>query len=211
MNMGLPGDTEYPLEVARDSVNIKYTRTDATDMWDPEVQFYYNRNDYWRNDYQNRTNGNMILKEDLYGGKLQNTFTIDYGKITAGIDFGKHDYNTDNYGHNDRRYRKFNTQQVGAFTQGRFEFDNGFSLSTGARYDYSRFADWNDEVFSDSGASVNGTLSYKFNEHIEVLPVLHGPGLATSSVITAMSTPAIMLSIPTRPSAPEGRAIIKRV
>nr|QGV56694.1 vaccine candidate antigen poly T [synthetic construct] len=40
--------------------------------------------------------------------------------------------------------------------------------STGARYDYSRFADWNDEVFSDSGASVNGTLSYKFNEHIEV-------------------------------------------
>ncbi|QGA58803.1 TonB-dependent receptor domain-containing protein [Brucella sp. 2280] len=168
MNMGLPGDTEYPLEVARDSVNIKYTRTDATDMWDPEVQFYYNRNDYWRNDYQNRTNGNMILKEDLYGGKLQNTFTIDYGKITAGIDFGKHDYNTDNYGHNDRRYRKFNTQQVGAFTQGRFEFDNGFSLSTGARYDYSRFADWNDEVFSDSGASVNGTLSYKFNEHIEV-------------------------------------------
>ncbi len=107
MNMGLPGDTEYPLEVARDSVNIKYTRTDATDMWDPEVQFYYNRNDYWRSDYQNRTNGNMILKEDLYGGKLQNTFTIDYGKITAGIDFGKHDYNTDNYGHNDRRYRKF--------------------------------------------------------------------------------------------------------
>lgn len=168
MNMGLPGDSEYPLKVARDSVNIKYTTTDATDWWDPEIQFYYSRNDYWRNDYQNRTNGNMILKEDLYGGKLQNTFTIDYGKITAGVDFGKHDYNTDNYGHNNRRYRKFNTQQIGMFTQGRFEFDNGISISTGARYDYSRFADWDDEVFSDSGASVNGTLSYKFNDHVEV-------------------------------------------
>lgn len=170
MNMGLAGDELHPLEVARDAVNIKYTSTAATDMWDPEVHVYYSQNDYWRTDYQDGTNGNMILNEDLYGGKVQNTFTVDYGKITAGVDFGRHDYHTDNYrdGPNVRRYRDFHTTQVGVFTQGRFEFDNGFGISTGARYDGHRFSDWDDSTFSDSGASVNGTVSYRFNDHVEV-------------------------------------------
>lgn len=168
MNMGLAGDTVHPLEVARDAANLKYTTTAPTDMWDPEVMVYYSENDYWRPNYQNRTNGNMALDEDLFGGKIQNRFTLDNGNITAGVDFGRHGYFTDNYGNNNRRYREFSTLQLGVFAQGRFEFDNGFNLSTGARYDGHRFTDWDDNRFSDSGASVNATLSYKFNDHFEV-------------------------------------------
>jgi len=168
MNMDLAGDELHPLEVARDSVNLKYTSTAPTDLWDPEAMVYFSQNDYWRTNYQARTNGNMILNEDLYGGKIQNTFTVDYGKITAGVDFGQHDYHTDNYGNNDRRYRDFDTRQVGVFAQGRFEFDNGFNVSAGGRYDGHRFTDWDDNVFSDSGASVNATLAYRFNDHVEV-------------------------------------------
>lgn len=168
MNMGLPGDEVHPLEIARDSVNLKYTTTAPTDNWDPEATLYFSQNDYWRTDYQPRTNGNMILNEGLFGGKVQNTFTIDAGKITTGIDFGQHDYHTDNYGNNNRRYRDFSTKQVGVFAQGRFEFDNGLGISTGARYDGHRFTDWDDNEFTDSGASVNATVSYRFNDHIEV-------------------------------------------
>ncbi|WP_411034134.1 TonB-dependent receptor domain-containing protein [Shinella sp. BYT-45] len=168
MNMGLAGDEIHPLKVSRDAVKLSYTSTSPTDMWDPEFMLYYSENDYWRNNYQARTNGNMILNEDLYGGKIQNTFTIDPGKVTAGVDFGRHDYHTDNYGNNNRRYRDFSTTQFGVFTQGRFEFDNGFNVSTGARYDAHRFEDWDDKRFSDSGASVNATVAYRFTDGFEV-------------------------------------------
>lgn len=168
MNMGLTGDEIHPLEVARDAFKLTYTSTNPTEMWDPEFMLYYSENDYWRTNYQARTNGNMILNEDLYGGKIQNTFTIDPGKITAGIDFGRHGYHTDNYGNNNRRYRDFSTTQFGVFTQGRFEFDNGFNVSTGARYDAHRFEDWDNKRFSDSGASVNATVAYKFTDSFEI-------------------------------------------
>jgi len=168
MNLGLSGDELHPLKVSRDSVNLKYTTTEATDYWDPEITVYYTRNDYWRNNYTPRTNGNMNLNEQLFGGKAQNTFTTDYGKITAGFDVGQHNYHTDNYGNNDRRYRDFDTLQMGAFVQGRFEFDNGFKVSTGARLDHHRFTDWDDNVFSGAGASGNITVAYAINEHIEL-------------------------------------------
>lgn len=168
MNMGLSGDELHPLKVARDSVRLNYTSTAPTDMWDPEVMVYYSRNDYWRTNYAARANGNMVLNEDLYGGKVQNTFSIDAGKVTVGMDVGQHDYHTDNYGNNNRRYRDFDTTQVGLYTQGRFEFGNGFKLSTGARYDFYRFDDWDKKRFSDNGASVNATLAYQINDNIEV-------------------------------------------
>ncbi|MDS1135524.1 TonB-dependent receptor domain-containing protein [Nitratireductor indicus] len=168
MNLGLAGDELHPLKIDRESVKLTYTSTNPSDLWDPEVMVYFSQNDYWRDNYQARTNGNMILEEDLMGGKVQNTFVVGPGNVTAGIDFGKHDYHTDNYGNNNRRYRDFSTEQLGAFVQGRFDFDNGFNLSAGARFDGHRFKDWDGNTFSDSGASVNGTLAYRFNDNIEV-------------------------------------------
>lgn len=167
MNLGLADDELHPLEVKRDTVKLTYTSVAPTDQWDPLAQVYFSQNDYWRNNYATRTNGNMHLKEDLFGGKLQNTVTLGAGKITAGVDFAQHDYSTDNYGNNDRRYRDFSTTQIGIYGQGRFEFANGFSLSTGARFDAHRFTDWDGERFSDTGASANATLTYRVNDNLE--------------------------------------------
>ncbi|OCW57385.1 TonB-dependent receptor domain-containing protein [Hoeflea olei] len=167
-NMGLAGDTVHPMEVTRHNIKFSYTSIAPTDMWDPEVMVYFSENDYWRDNYANRTNGNMVLNEDLYGGKVQNTFTLDRGSVTAGIDFGRHDYKTDNYGNQTPRYREFYTEQVGAFVQGRFDFDNGFKISSGARYDFHHFEDWNKEDRSDSGGSVNATVAYAITDNIEV-------------------------------------------
>lgn len=167
-NMGLPGDELHPLKVSRDTVKLSYTSVNPTEMWDPEAVLYLNRYEYWRPNYTTRTNGNAVLKEELFGGKVENTFAVGSGKVTAGVDFGHHDYSTNNYGNNNRQYRNFSTVQLGVYAQGRFEFDNGFNLSTGARYDTHRFTDWNGERFTGSGASVNGTAAYRINDNVEV-------------------------------------------
>ncbi len=181
MNMGLSGDELHPLKIDRETIKLSYTSTSPTANWDPEVMIYLSQQDYWRPDYahpappRGGTNGDMILNEDLFGGKVQNTFDVGIGRITAGVDFGQHDYHIDNYGDYleadgsfGPRYRNFSTSQVGTYVQGRFEFENGVSLSTGLRYDTQRFTDWNGERFSDSGTSANATLSYRVNDNIEV-------------------------------------------
>ncbi len=167
--MDLTGDEVFALKSNRDTVQLRYTSTNPTDNWDPEVSLYLSQFEYWRpNYYPGVTNGNMVLNEDMFGGKVQNTFATQIGSITAGVDFGDHDYKVDNYGNVSPRIRNFSTTQIGVFTQGRFDFNNGVTLSTGFRFDGHRFTDWNGERISDSGASANATIAYRFNESVEV-------------------------------------------
>lgn len=180
MNMDLNGDrTVYPLKVTRDTLALSYRTTAPTDMWDPELRLYRSKAGYWRPNYavgdlaggSDRINGDMVLDRDSFGGVVKNTFTIPQGTVTTGIDFAHDDYRVDNYGDHasaQPRVRNFSTMQVGAFAQARLEFANGFDLSTGLRYDHQRFTDWNNQRFTDNGASANATLSYRFNDTFEV-------------------------------------------
>ncbi|WP_415392349.1 TonB-dependent receptor domain-containing protein [Paracoccus sp. SJTW-4] len=158
----------YPLKVTRSTVSLRYSSTAPTDVWDPEAMLYFARNEYWRNDYATGFNGDMILDSHSVGGVLKNTYTMGQGKITAGLDWAYDDYDIDNYGATNRRLWSIETMQIGAFVQGRFEFDNGIDLSTGLRLDHHRFTDWNGARHTDSGASVNGTVAYEFAEGYEV-------------------------------------------
>ncbi|MFB2532177.1 TonB-dependent receptor domain-containing protein [Paracoccus sp. p3-h83] len=180
MNMDLDRDPEvFPLRSDRETLSLTYRATAPGAVWDPMVRLYHSRNDYWRPNYslgdlaggKGRINGDMILQRDTFGGVVQNTFTLDQGSVTAGVDFAHNDYHLDNYGDHSAaqpRIRNFSTLQAGAFVQGRFAFDNGFDLSTGLRYDHHRFTDWNNARFTDSGASGNATLSYRFSDAVEV-------------------------------------------
>lgn len=170
MNMDLNADKlVFPMKVTRNSVSLKYSSTAPTDAWDPEAMLYVTDNKYDRPDYlPGETNGDMKLKNRTIGGKIQNTYVMGPGNITSGIDWAYNDYDIDNYGDTDRRYWTMETMQLGAYVQGRFEFDNGIDLSAGARVDQQRFTDWNGERRSDTGASVNGTLSYEFADGYEV-------------------------------------------
>ena len=161
----------YPLKVSRDTLTLKYSSTAPTDAWDPEAMVFVSRNKYERPNYatgDRPINGDMNLENQTIGGKLQNTYTLGQGKITAGVDWAYDDYDIDNYGDTDRRYWTMDTMQIGAFVQGRFEFDNGIDLSTGLRLDHHRYTDFNGNRHSDTGASVNGTVSYEFAEGFEV-------------------------------------------
>lgn len=183
MNMDLNRDgAVFPLKVENETLSLTYTSTAPTEMWDPKAKLYIGSSSYWRPNYVTgdlidpatgsaRPNGDMALDRDTFGGVLQNTFTIAQGSITTGIDFADNDYSVNNYGDHSTaqpRIHNFSTRQIGAFVQGRFEFANGFDLSTGMRYDHQRFEDWNNERFTSSGASANATLSYRINDTFEV-------------------------------------------
>ncbi|MDS9466651.1 TonB-dependent receptor [Paracoccus sp. MBLB3053] len=186
MNMDLYGTgidrNTYPLKVTRNTLSLKYSSTAPTDAWDPEAMLYVSRNEYWRNNYvtgdlidpvngSDFPNGDMDLESTTIGGVMKNTYTLGQGRITAGIDWQNDDYRVDNYGdHSATRTRPFNleTTQIGAFVQGRFEFENGIDLSTGLRLDHQRYTDWDNNSYSDTGASVNGTASYEFSDGYEV-------------------------------------------
>ena len=180
MNMDLNGDTTvFPLKVTRDTLSLTYRTTAPTDTWDPELLLYRSAAGYWRPNYAtgdlggggDRINGDMMLDRDSFGGVVKNTFTLPQGTVTAGIDFAHDDYHVDNYGDHSSaqpRVRNFSTLQVGAFAQARVEFDGGFDLSTGLRYDHHRLADWNGARFTDQGASANATLSYRITDAVEL-------------------------------------------
>ena len=183
MNMDLNNDDEvFPLTVESETLSLTYTSTAPTASWDPKAKLYIGSSNYSRPNYvtgdltdpvngSGRPNGDMELDRDYFGGLLQNTFTIDQGTITAGIDFSDNDFSVDNYGDHSTaqpRVHNFSTRQVGAFVQGRLEFDNGIDLSTGMRFDHQRFEDWNNERFTSSGASANATVSYRINQTFEV-------------------------------------------
>lgn len=180
MNMDLNGDaTVFPLKVTRDTLSLTYRTTAPTDVWDPELRLYHSATGYWRPNYAlgdlaggtERINGDMALDRDTFGGVVKNTFTLPQGTVTTGIDFAHDDYRVDNYGDHSTaqpRVRNFSTMQVGTFAQARVEFDNGFDLSSGLRYDHHRFTDWTGERFTDQGASANATLSYRVNDAVEV-------------------------------------------
>ncbi len=180
MNRDLNHDPAvYPLKVTRDSLQLKYSTTAPTEVWDPVVRVYASKNGYWRNNYSvgdllggtGRVNGDMEMENTTFGGEVKNTFTVGAGTIAAGLDFAWNDYRVDNYGDHSTaqpRIREFSTAQVGLFTQGRFEFGNGISLSTGARYDHNRLKSFDGQSFSGSGASVNGTLAWEITEGLEV-------------------------------------------
>lgn len=170
MNMDLNADRlVYPLKVTRDSLSLKYSTTAPTDFWDPEVRLFVTENKYDRPNYvPEGTNGDMKLANRTIGGVIKNTYALGPGKITSGVDWAYNDYDVDNYGDTDVPHWTMETMQIGAFVQGRFEFDNGIDLSTGARVDNVRFTDFNGGRHSDTGASVNGTLSYEFAQGYEV-------------------------------------------
>lgn len=189
MNMDLDhSDEVFPLSVKRNTLSLKYTEVSPTDLWDPEAMIYISRNEYWRPNYliarptderPRPFNGDMDLETQSIGGKFQNTYRLGSGTVTAGVDWQYDDYRVDNYdgGNLDnipgyqnytRRVWTAETMQLGAYAQGRFEFDNGIDVSTGLRLDHQRFTDWDNARFSDAGASANATVAYEFAPGYEV-------------------------------------------
>lgn len=163
-----------PLDLRRNTVSLKYTSTQPTATWNPEALVWYNDIDFFRPDYDSGNNGDFNSANTAYGFKAQNTVRIGKGKLTAGIDGSRTNLELNTYQLAKAAASlktslgvKEHDQQTGLFTQLRMNFDSGFSLSTGARYDWHEFHAQDGQTKKDGGFSGNATLSYLLGEHAE--------------------------------------------
>lgn len=162
------------LDLKRNTITAKYTTTQPTAMWNPEVLVWHNEIDFYRPDYDTGNNGDFQSENKAHGFKAQNTFKIGKGKLTAGVDGSRTHFALDTYqlakaaaslkttlGVKERE------NQWGLYAQWRTNLASGLSLSTGARYDWTEFEGQDGKTKSDGGFSGNATLSYLLGEHAE--------------------------------------------
>ena len=173
MNMDIASgrpNTLYPLKLVRSTATLKYTTTQASDRYDPEVVLWYNQSDMERpNAVPNANATDFNVWDKAWGFKGQNTWRIAQGKLTAGVDGSHSAVDVERYddgvnapkGH----LREHDSQQ-GVYGQARLRF-GAWGLSTGARYDWHTLSTHDGTKSSSHGASGNATLSYLLGEHAE--------------------------------------------
>lgn len=142
------------------TTSLTYTIDGATGMWDPEIQVYYNVNRLKRPDKTGylRPSGDFNSDVDSIGGKIENTFHLAMGDVTAGIDV-----------YNDKsEVERFHfpndvsedVANVGGYVQARFQPIDRFDVSTGLRADYQRYRAVDHQTFNNFGLSPNINLGY---------------------------------------------------
>ncbi len=138
-----------------------YTTTQPTNLFDPVVQFYYNRNVLERPDDNNfqRPAGAFNSYNDEIGGKLENTFAFDFGTATTGIDFYHTHVTVDRFAFDDSVSETI--YDVGGYVQGRVEPIEDLLISTGVRLDFQSYKSVDEQTFGNVGASPNISAAYQ--------------------------------------------------
>lgn len=142
----------------RTTVTVGYATTAPTDLFDPEVSLYYNRNDLDRpNDNQlARAHGDFNVSVETFGGMVKNTFAIPFGTVAAGIDFAYDDAFLERFHFATDAGEEIT--QVGGFAQARISPLEGLRLSGGARFDYQSYDAVDGQTFDNTGFSPNLSL-----------------------------------------------------
>lgn len=171
MNMQIATDN-LPFTLVRDTVTLKYSRTEPRGLWDPEVVVYYNAMDFDR-PHQTPTSivGDFQARAVSIGGKVQNRFDLGAGNIVTGVDLMRNTLDLTRYGNRTTipaRDIEEENNQIGAFAQARFDFANGIDLSAGARIDGHSYKAMDGVKNSDAGVSLNATLAYEVVEGVQV-------------------------------------------
>ncbi len=173
MNMDSAGgrvNTPYPLKLVRSTATLRYTTTQPTAVYDPEVVLWHNRSDMERpNAFPNANSTDFNVWDKSWGMKAQNSFRIDSGKVTVGVDASHTGVDVERYddgvnapkGH----IREHDSQQ-GLYGQARLRF-GALGLSAGARYDRHAMRLQDGAKVSDGGLSGNATLTYLLGDHAE--------------------------------------------
>lgn len=155
-NFGSTSAATYLYEATRNVVSLKYENTQAVGLWDPEISLGYSSTEIFKpEDYDS----NGIT--DTLSATIQNTFHLANGTdITTGVDYISKTgtYSTASTGVVSGAESFDN---VGIFTQARFEFSPGFDISTGLRIDHQNFTDTDGGEYSNTGLSTNISATYE--------------------------------------------------
>lgn len=148
-------------ESERETYTLKYTTTRPTDLYDPEVSAYYNKNHLYRPPTGTCAVGSVAgacvafgdVEIESTGGKAQNTFTLWRGKLTAGVDYYQDKTTVDHLGANLLFGEELSN--FGAYAQYRFSPIDPLRLSIGLRGDVNRLDAADGSSQDTSGVSPN--------------------------------------------------------
>ncbi|MTI08712.1 TonB-dependent receptor plug domain-containing protein [Curvivirga aplysinae] len=161
VSFGDPAPTEY----RRQNFTLSFGDETPTTMWDPQVTLAYT-------DTELRTTvplpfgsfAPLDIHADVrtVNGKVQNTFTTEYGKITTGFDYYEDHGNGGRAGYRGTE----TTDDLGIFVQGRMNITEDLRSSLGARYDWNDFEGADGTKFDDKGYSANLNLEYDLTNEV---------------------------------------------
>jgi len=154
---------------------FRYTSTRPTGAFDPEILVYTNQTDLRRPKSWTRPSGDFNSDVDSIGGKAQNTFTLDNGTITAGLDAYHNEINIERFydtsltGLPMANLAEEESLGAGLYVQARIDTTDRLALSGGLRVDYQDFDSVDDQEFTDSGFSPNLTIEYNLGQGFGIL------------------------------------------
>jgi len=166
-NLGFVNPLFNDNRARRFTTTFRYLMTKPTDDYNPEVLFYYNRNDLDRpNGGYGRPAGDFNSRTTSIGGKVQNTFGLSMGSLTAGLDFvNTRAFVERFYFPDDVREESTN---VGAYLQARLEPIEPLRISTGLRVDHQSYRAVDGRDFQNSGVSPNLSAEYFLTENVSL-------------------------------------------
>lgn len=136
-----------PTKVDRTSYVFSYKDESPEGWLAPEVTLAYSSQGYRSTLIEGETTS--------YNGKVQNTFLLGNGTVTAGIDFFNDEAESGGSASGTETLKN-----LGLFAQARQDITDRLSISYGGRYDYQWFTGADDSKFTDGGLSGNVTLDY---------------------------------------------------
>ncbi|MRG70901.1 TonB-dependent receptor plug domain-containing protein [Alphaproteobacteria bacterium HT1-32] len=164
LNNGLGGRLNRT-EFYQSSVAVSYRTEEPTDMFNPEVELSYNKNQITSFDvFAGGVTSDLGGDVTSYNGKVANTFTTDVAAVTTGIDF----YNDEAVGTYEGKPGAANTPgtsseeatNIGVFAQARVPVTDEFRLSLGGRVDNQWFTGTDKSELFNYGFSGNVNAEY---------------------------------------------------
>ncbi|MDP0498846.1 MAG: TonB-dependent receptor [Verrucomicrobiota bacterium JB022] len=158
-----PGNPSYPMESERKTGTVGYSFDPASIEWiDLEFTASYTTAELM----QNGSYGPYEGKVEGLQFDLRNHQEVGITKVTYGIDYRRDEVEAGSVGSSVRETERGNV--TGLFAQSEFDFTEAFTLTGGARLDYYRLKDRQDQRFTDNGFSPNIGAIYRLTPELSI-------------------------------------------
>jgi len=150
-------------DYSRQSTTFSFGDETPTRMWDPK--FSISRTVTHLDTEQHANNRNIIARVESINGKLSNTFTTDFGAITAGGDYFRDEGSggVTSTSHTDRTETLTN---YGLFTQARTSWTDDLRTSVGGRVDRNELEGNDGTTLENTGLSGNINGEYDLTKNV---------------------------------------------
>ena len=156
--VGRPLPLTRPYDLQRANYALTYTHTNPTAMWDPTVRLSYSGTELLNDETDLSQQQRTLGETTSLSGELSNRFSLNWGEVTAGIDFYK-DVAEIDFDSSAVPADSYDAQEelrnVGVFAQVRMEPTATSRLSFGVRADFQEFEARDEYSQSEEGLSGN--------------------------------------------------------